>query len=74
MCLVLRCVFSFLPLLNNVVTRSVYLLTEPVLRPIRNFVMRYSGGRMMFFDFSPLILMLLIQYVLMNIVSVFVWF
>ncbi|MGC8480872.1 MAG: YggT family protein [Acidimicrobiales bacterium] len=42
-------------------------ITEPVFAPIRRLVPRIGGGGMMF-DFTPLIVILLIQYVLIPII------
>ncbi|ACI51677.1 protein of unknown function YGGT [Gluconacetobacter diazotrophicus PA1 5] len=70
--IILSCVFSFLygfgvldtrnPIVWNI-GRFLNRLTEPVLRPIRN-ILPVMGNM----DFSPLVLLLLIQYVLIPLV------
>jgi YggT family protein len=48
---------QFLIQLLNVVNR----ITEPLLAPIRNMIEKFSNGRSLMIDLSPLILLFLIQ-------------
>ncbi len=61
-----RILLSWLPALRmSVISRSVYMLTEPLLGPIRSLIAKSPlGGPGMILDFSPII-----AYVLMEIVQ-----
>jgi YggT family protein len=48
---------QFLIQLMNIVNR----ITEPLLAPIRNMIEKFSNGRSLMIDLSPLILLFLIQ-------------
>lgn len=48
---------------DNQFTRFVYQITEPVLAPVRSFIGRFSSGRNLMLDFSPLIVLIIIQFV-----------
>jgi YggT family protein len=41
----------------------LYVVTEPLLRPIRNFLNRLFGGNMGGIDFSPIVLILIIFFI-----------
>lgn len=57
-----RCLLSWIPLGNNPITNFVYILTEPILKPIRDMIYRSPlGGPGMMLDFSPVVAMLLIS-------------
>lgn len=65
-----RVIISWLPIDHyNPIVRFIYNTTEPFLGPIRNLVSRSSVGRGMFIDFSPIILLLLIQYLVIPFIS-----
>ncbi|WP_035171801.1 YggT family protein [Caldanaerobius polysaccharolyticus] len=53
---------------RNPFVRFIYNFTEPVLAPFRNMLMRSSIGRNMMVDFSPIIALLVIQYIVRPIV------
>lgn len=59
--LLARVLLSWFPTIDrtNPIIQFVYDITEPVLRPIRNMLPPTAG-----FDFSPLILFLIIQVVM----------
>lgn len=65
--LMLYCIISFFPGMDNSFTRFLTGLSEPVLTPIRNLM----GGRRSAFDWSPLVAFIaigLLQRLLMNLV------
>lgn len=70
--LLIRCVLSFFPIRGNAFTKFVYMVTEPVLAPIRNLIQRYYSG--MAFDLSPLIVFLLLRYVVERLIRIFIIF
>ena len=59
-----------MPLLKIDSTNNIYIfvmkVTEPVLKPVREFILRLSNGSMMF-DFSPIIVYLVIELILVRI-------
>ncbi|HHW47041.1 MAG TPA: YggT family protein [Clostridiaceae bacterium] len=51
-----RAVISWLPISrDNSLVRLLFQITEPILAPIRNFIMRSMAGRSIMIDFSPVI-------------------
>lgn len=63
-----RVVISWLPIpRENNLIRMLYMVTEPILAPIRSMIERSSFGRNMMFDFSPIVAFLLIG-IIRNIV------
>ncbi|NLB82514.1 MAG: YggT family protein [Clostridiaceae bacterium] len=59
--LLIRVIVSWLPIGYNKFIEILYMLTEPILAPIRRLI-ESSIGRIMF-DFSPIIAFLLIRLV-----------
>lgn len=56
-----RVIITWLPIdRNNAIVNLLFNVTEPVLAPIRNIIEKYSAGRNMMFDFSPIVVFLLI--------------
>jgi len=56
-----RALLSWFPISrDNQVIRLLYQITEPILSPIRNLIERTSSGRFMMFDFSPIVVFLVI--------------
>jgi YggT family protein len=71
--IILAAVFSMLTAFNVLDTRNrlvwsigdfLYRVTEPALRPIRNFMPNFGG-----IDLSPMIALLLIQFILVPLVA-----
>jgi YggT family protein len=71
--IILAAVFSMLTAFNVLDTRNrlvwsigdfLYRVTEPALRPIRNFMPNFGG-----IDLSPMIALLLIQFILLPLVQ-----
>lgn len=59
-----RVLISWLPVpKENNLIRLLYMITEPILAPIRGLIERSSFGRNMMFDFSPIAAFLLIGIV-----------
>ena len=59
-----RVIISWLPLdYSNPFVRFFYTLTEPILAPIRNFLLRFRFFQSLPLDFSPIV-----AYILMDIV------
>lgn len=56
-----RVIISWLPIpKDNQIIKIIYLITEPVLAPIRGLIERSAMGKNMMVDFSPLLVFLLI--------------
>jgi len=56
-----RAVISWLPISrDNSLVRLLFQITEPVLAPIRNFILRSMAGRGIMIDFSPVIAFIII--------------
>lgn len=68
--IVIRVVLSLLRMENmdNPVLRFIISITEPILEPFRRLQFNSSIGRNMMIDFSPVLAMLVIQYILRPIV------
>ena len=68
-----RIIISWLPIpKDNAIIKLLYQITEPILAPIRGMIERSGFGKNMMFDFSPIIALLLLQFIktlLMNIIS-----
>ncbi|AEF17513.1 MULTISPECIES: YggT family protein [Thermoanaerobacterium] len=64
--IVIRVVLSLLRMENmgNPISRFVIIVTEPILDPFRRLQFKSSIGRNMMIDFSPILAMLAIQYVI----------
>jgi YGGT family. len=73
--ILIRVVLSLLRTENmsNPISRFVITVTEPILDPFRRLQFKSSIGRSMMIDFSPILAMLVIQYIIrpiiINIVS-----
>ena len=66
-----RMILSWLPVGGGPITRTIYNLTEPMMYPIRSLIQKSPlGGPGMMLDFSPIIVLLLIQ-VVSNIIITF---
>lgn len=60
----LRIIFSWLPIKKeNLLLQFLFMVTEPILAPIRNLIARSSFGRNMMLDFSPILAYLLLGFV-----------
>lgn len=58
-----RVIISWFPIDRyNPIIQFLYQITEPLLAPVRNLIQRSSVGGGMMIDFSPLIVILLIEY------------
>ena len=63
-----RVLISWLPIpKENKLVQILYMVTEPILAPIRALVEKSSFGKNMMFDFSPIVAFLLIG-IIRNIV------
>jgi YggT family protein len=63
-----RVIVSWLPISrDNQLIRALYQLTEPILAPIRNIILKSALGANMMFDFSPIIAWLIIRVIRMII-------
>ncbi len=59
--LIIRIILSWFPNMNNSFTDIVYSLTEPVLKPLREyFVFRISN---MYIDLSPIVLIFIMRFI-----------
>lgn len=62
--LVVRCLMSWFPQVQaSSIYDFIYSVTEPMLRPIRSFLMRFEALRMMPFDFSVLIAFAILVFI-----------
>lgn len=60
----IRVIVSWLPISrDNSLIRILYQLTEPILGPIRHLIEKSSVGANMMFDFSPIIVWLLLRVI-----------
>lgn len=66
-----RCILSFLPVYNQF-TQWVYKLTEPFLAPCRRLIGRFNFNLPL--DFSPIVLLLIMQFVQRLIMNILVGF
>lgn len=70
--IIARVILSWLPLGNNPITNFVYMLTEPILGPIREILRKSPlGGPGMMLDFSPIIAFMLIGMIKSILLSIF---
>lgn len=68
--IVVRMFMSFIPFTRpNIFTTIVYELTEPIIGPIRDLIAKLKINTGMF-DFSPLLAIFLIRYVLNLIIRI----
>jgi len=68
-----RIILSWFPIRDNRLIELLFMLTEPILAPIRSLVRRSPlGGSGMMIDFSPLIAFILIRLVANFLIS-FLW-
>ncbi len=56
-----RCILSWIPGLNNRFVRLIFTVTDLFLSPIRNALFKLMRGRMFMIDFSPFILYMLLE-------------
>ncbi|WP_250278921.1 YggT family protein [[Clostridium] colinum] len=62
--ILIRVILSWIPLdRNNPIVKLVYALSEPLLYPIREMLRKSPLGDGMMLDFSPIILILLLQVI-----------
>jgi len=64
--IIIRVIISWLPLPkdNQIVAQVVnvvYMVTEPMLGPVRKMIEKFSSGRSMMIDISPIVVFFLIQ-------------
>ncbi len=59
--LIIRAILSWLPISGNAFTNFIYAVTEPVLRPVRNLLMRSSAVASLPIDLSFLVVLVVIQ-------------
>jgi YggT family protein len=63
--IILRCILSFFPYVNNGLVQLVYAITEPVMAPIRR-LLPAAGGM----DFSPILVFFLIRLIRQALYSI----
>jgi YggT family protein len=67
-----RVIISWIPVQKeNKLIAFLYLVTEPILAPIRGMIERSSFGKNMMFDISPIIALLLIYLVRSIVLGIF---
>ncbi|NLY43964.1 MAG: YggT family protein [Clostridiaceae bacterium] len=70
-----RVIISWLPIdRDNPIVQFIYQVTEPVLAPVRNLISKSSMGGGLMIDFSPIIVWLLIEYIIIPLIHAFVRF
>lgn len=68
-----RVILSWVPMQRqNRLVNTLYMVTEPILAPIRSLIERSAFGKNMMFDFSPIIAFLLLEFI-RNIVLRLFW-
>lgn len=71
--ILIRVILSWIPISrDNPILRLVYALSEPLLYPIRQLIKKSPLGDGMMVDFSPVILLLLLQLIQRILLSVLV--
>ncbi len=69
--ILIRVILSWIPLdRNNVIVKLVYSLSEPLLYPIREMLRKSPLGDGMMIDFSPIVLILILQFIQGILISV----
>lgn len=69
--ILIRVLLSWIPInRDNTIVRIVYGVSEPFLQPIRKLLNKSPLGSGMMLDFSPIILLLLLQMIQMILYSV----
>jgi YggT family protein len=58
-----RVLLSWIPLPNNLFTRLLYQITEPILGPVRSLLNKSAIGGNSMLDFSPIVAFILIGLV-----------
>jgi len=70
-----RVIISWLPIdRDNPIVQFLYQVTEPVLAPVRNLIDRSSMGGGLMVDFSPIVVWLLIEYLIIPLINSLVRF
>lgn len=72
--ILIRVILSWIPRLpDNIFTRLLFDLTEPILAPIRNLINKSPfGGTGMILDFSPMIALIIINVVSSFLIGILV--
>lgn len=71
--ILIRCILSFLPIRNNVFVNAIYNLSEPILAPARKLINTIFKRQMMV-DFSPILVFVLMDYVIIPFLVRFIYF
>lgn len=72
--ILIRVILSWIPISrDNPILRLVYALSEPLLYPIRQLIKKSPLGDGMMVDFSPVILLLLLQLIQRVLLSILVF-
>lgn len=65
----IRVIVSWLPIdRGNVIIQFIYNITEPILAPVRKMLFSSPLGKRLYLDFSPIIVLLLIDLLIIPIV------
>lgn len=71
--ILIRVILSWIPISrDNPILRLVYALSEPLLYPIRQLIKKSPLGDGMMVDFSPVILLLLLQLIQRILLSILI--
>lgn len=71
--ILIRVILSWIPLnRDNPILKLIYALSEPLLYPIRQLIKKSPLGDNMMVDFSPIILLLLLQLIQRILLSILV--
>jgi len=60
--------------MDNVVVRFIYQVTEPILAPARELIDKTPIGGNMMVDFSPIIVWLVIDYIIIPLLKILIRF
>lgn len=73
--ILVRAIISWLPIgMDNVVVRFIYQVTEPILAPARELIDKTPIGGNMMVDFSPIIVWLVIDYIIIPLLKILIRF
>lgn len=66
--ILIRCILSWIPDLNNRFVYIIYSITDPILQPVQKLISKIMGGRPIYIDLSPIVVFLIIQYLVRPII------
>jgi YggT family protein len=73
--ILIRVILSWLRLESGgVFVQFIYQVTEPILAPVRRLLLKSSIGKNLYLDFSPIVVWLIIDFIIIPFVRAFIRF